>query len=387
MFALVILAVLGFAALGVDLSMIRLAQSQTQDVADAASQAAVLQLRRTGSTVDATQAATNVVARNKIVGGPGSLDTLEFGIWDDVSNSLTISAVSPNGARATVGYPVPAAMSKLWGYNTFPVTRTAISAGRTLHVILVIDITNSWSQANFANARAASVVFFDTLAASYGPDDRIGMSVFTGKYGVQHTPLQLMSAATAGSVRADWSILRTASKAGNFTAAGAGGCAVSANGVDNFANEPNGCYPNMWREYLDESGTDHTTGMVEAMTMFAGNPDPLAYRAMVILTDGNPNGVGAHVDRAAAGYNELRWAFHETGPSRNTAQVITDSATVANAADAVDINIWAVSFVANAVWMNAVAKGDGYYLQTNAANALVPIFEDIAESLPMAIVQ
>lgn len=37
--------------------------------------------------------------------------------------------------------------------------------------------------------------------------------------------------------------------------------------------------------------------------------------------------------------------------------------------------------------MPAMVNGDGYYELTTSASALVPIFEDIANSMPLAIVQ
>jgi hypothetical protein len=37
--------------------------------------------------------------------------------------------------------------------------------------------------------------------------------------------------------------------------------------------------------------------------------------------------------------------------------------------------------------MTGVVQGDGYYVKTSSASALVPIFQDIAESLPVALVK
>ena len=61
----------------------RLAVSQAQDVADAASQAAMLGLRRTGSTAQATTMAQQVVSLNKVAGKTATMNAINFGIWDD----------------------------------------------------------------------------------------------------------------------------------------------------------------------------------------------------------------------------------------------------------------------------------------------------------------
>jgi hypothetical protein len=37
--------------------------------------------------------------------------------------------------------------------------------------------------------------------------------------------------------------------------------------------------------------------------------------------------------------------------------------------------------------MNSVDQGDGYFIQTSSSSALIDIFDDIAQSLPVAIVE
>jgi hypothetical protein len=55
--------------------------------------------------------------------------------------------------------------------------------------------------------------------------------------------------------------------------------------------------------------------------------------------------------------------------------------------DELEVHTWAVSFVANATWLDSVAQGDGYYVKTSSSSALTSIFDDVAESLPVAIVE
>ena len=180
-----------------------------------------------------------------------------------------------------------------------------------------------------------------------------------------------------------------------------------------------GCYPNMWREYLDEGGTDHTVGVEMAATMLKEQVDQGAYRAMVILTDGQPNTTGASTQRSTAGraagsaqaaiddnnwngdlaYVDPRWkpagsnppgtiGRYYMGPTRSTAQVQTQTAArTAQLYSQDGVNTWIISFVQGGSWMDNVDQGDGYYLNTNSSSALIDIFNDIAESLPVAIVE
>lgn len=301
--------------------------------------------------------------------------------------------------------------------------RRFMASARPLQVVLVLDITNSWTQANFAEQRAAAVGFLDVLIANAGPDDLVGMVVATGRYGVEHTPMVPIVDAVGLGVRDDWEELRTASKAGIQQPNG--NCAVfpynnsrypagapyptnefglSSNTLNNsswpmntFSSveflpqaprttqteaDEDGCYPNMWREYLDESGTDQANGIAMATTMFRENADPFAYKAMVLMTDGQPNGTGAHAQRDAAGYVDTRWRSVR-GPSRTTNDVIVDTQRfAARAWDRYQISTWMVSFVDTAPWFAGVAQGDGTFMTTTNATDLPLIYEDIARSLP-----
>lgn len=388
LFGVMIVTILGFGALAVDVSWVRLAQSQAQDVADAASQAALIQLKRTGSADAALHAAEEVVARNTVAGHPATLQEFELGTWND--GDFTVSAVNRNAVRAQVGRTMDMLLAPLFGWFVSDVRAEAISANRTLHVVLAVDITNSWCQQDFEKARAAAVRFLEVIGGAHGPHDLVGMTVFTGRFGVEHTPMRLISDALFDGTYEDWANLRTASKAGtmkaSFGACGSdNGCTLlTGTNQNNFAMAD--CYPNMWREFRDESGTDHAVGLDMARQMFQTAYDPAAYRALIVLTDGNPNTVGAHTQRGA--YQETRWNYIKTPKARSSEVVKSDSQLLAREMHEQDeVDIWAVSFVADAYWMEDVAQGSGYYVRTHDADALVPIFEDIAESLPLAIVR
>lgn len=406
LFGFSIIVLLGFGALAIDVGYIRLAQMQTQDIADAASQAALYRLRRTGDLDDARAAAASIARENKVVGTAPDLDLVQFGSWDQNAAVKVFDpdASRPNAVRAVVsrkdGNAVNMFLGRLFGVDTADITREATSSARSLHVILVMDITGSWHNSNkqrdFRNARDAALAFLDTLESGYGEYDKVGMTIFTGRYAWEYTPLTLIGdEATSGTARTAWMKLNVASKGGTgkafpeVCAVKTGGSGSSAN-ANKFTSPTGGCYPAMPREYTDEPGTDHTTGITLARTMFTEETDPTAFRAMVILTDGAPNGIlSAHGKyRTELGYTETRWREY-LGPRPHTdTQVKTQSNTLTQQMyDELGVNTWVVSFRDNNSFMHTMPKGIGYYSNTNESDALIPIFEGIANSLPMAIVQ
>lgn len=383
---------MAFGALAIDAAYLRLAQAQAQDVADAASVAALWALRESGDADAAEVAADRVVALNPVVGRPAELASLVFGDWDSSDQTFTEDGDSPNAASATLqrsgAGAVQLFLARLFGRDSADVAAAATSASRNLQVVLVMDITNSWTRPNFYNARAAAVAFYDVLAAAHGPFDEIGMVVFTGRYAWEFTPLTLLD--DPGGIRADWAAMETASKAG-VPKSNPNGCQVhGGSNTNNFASPAGGCFPNMPREYLDEPGTDHTTGLQMARQMFEAADDAGAYRVMVVLTDGYPNGLsGSNFKaRGLAGYTETRWDEYVGPIPRTNLQITSGSVALAEEMwEELEVHTWVVSFVASGAFMEDMAQGDGYYTVTNSSTALVGIFTEIANSLPLAVVQ
>jgi hypothetical protein len=408
-----IMVILGFGALAIDISYVRFAQAQAQDIADAASQAGLYTIRTTSSEAAATQAINDVVSLNQIVGSVPTVESIEYGIWDYSTDppTFTVSAVQPNAVRVTVGRvddnAVPFFFGNLFGFESANVSGTATSATRALHVILVMDITGSWhghngSQTDFLNARAAAIAFLDVLELSYGPDDKFGMSIFTGRYAWEYSPMTLVSDEVgSGAERAKWELLNVASKSTLTAPVSPGLCPNdSSNNFGTGAYIVGGCFPDMPREYQDESGTDHTTGMSLAELMFEEQPDQSAFRAMVVLTDGVPNGLGAHNQRAAAGYTEARWREYQGVVPHNTDDIRTESKALTETLyDDLGVNTWTVAFVKGEPdgnpafdaddFLEEMPTGIGYFTWVDAGSSgdLPAIFEDIAKSLPQVLVQ
>lgn len=399
LFALAIVVVFGFGALAADVSYMRMAQSQVQDIADAASQSAAIIMKRTGDIAQATSVAQQVVARNRVAGQSPKLESITVGLWSQSAGQSTgtfdPSASNPNGVRVTVSRKDSRAISFLlatiFGYQKFGVSATSTSASRNVHVVLSMDITNSWNPNNFQYARTAAVSFLDVMKSNAGPYDKIGMNVFTGRYSWEFTRMTpLRDSASIATIRTAWAGMKTASKAGNGTN-WPSTCILNVSpNENNFSSPAGGCYPNMPREYRDEPGTDHTAGLEMASTMFDGDPDPSAERFLLMLTDGIPNGTASTQGqtRAAQGYVESRWREYRAPIPHSTAQIESESVAIAREMWADQrVHIYVISFVQDGAFMHDMPQGQGTYTLTSTASNLVPLFVSIANSLPMAIVE
>ena len=418
MLAVAIIAVLGFGALAIDVAYMRYAQAQAQDVADAASQAALIVLRQTGSTAEATAAAQAAIDANSVAGEAPDLVEIDFGNWDDSDPNpafLTGGAAAPNAVRVTVGREsanaVPYQLARIFGKTTFGVRGTAVSATRSFQIVIVLDITGSWHEGPFANARAAVLVALDMLTESASGVDEVGMTIFTNRYAWEYTPFtQISIPANADAVRDDWEVLNIASKA----PLGMPSNANPYDGVDcknpntaasydnDFTTPAGGCYPLMPREYKDEPGTDHSTGMGLAKQMFEERSSTAVYRAMIVVTDGIPNGLGATSGqtRAAQGFVEDRWREYLGPVPRTTQEIRNQSISQAQALwNQLQVNTWIVSLVQYDAQMMqdvpeggsgqgpGVPQGDGYWVVTNNSAELAEILAQIISEMPLAIVE
>lgn len=399
LFAVALMAVLGFGALALDVGWMFAARAQAQDIADGASQAAMIVLRQTGNTARAAEAAEAVVAANAVAGEAPALLSLTFGTWDDTLADPYFSAggARPNAVQARVGRvgggAVPFLLARVFGYDVFDVAATAVSASRSVQVAIVLDITGSWGEADFAQGRAAVLLALDLLAASATDADQLGMTIFTNRYAWAYTPfVQIADPDVAAAVRADWSLLNLASKAGvDADPLDGANCAVHAGALrDNFTNPPGGCYPPMPREYADEPGTDHSTGIALAQALFEETTGGANYRAMIVVTDGRPNALGADsgATREAQGHVEDRWRQYTGDVPRSQAEIRAAAIASTEALwEGLRVHTWVVSLVADDPMMPQMVRGDGSYTRTDDARHLSGILAHIISGLPLAIVQ
>lgn len=413
---------LGFAAIAVDWGRVVLANAEAQHVADSAAEAAIMALKSTGSETEAQQVAERIVAMNPIGGGVGTITAFDVGEWDN--SARTWDSTGSNGVRIEVGRVgangIDLPLSGYFGWESADVRRGATAATQNLQVVLVMDVTGSWDQDNFYKARTAAVTFLDRIHAVHGSDDIIGMVTFFQRFGYEYTPFTNVEASASDNalVRDKWAALNISSLAGEYQSAWASqtskhyACKVfgnKSNGAipwsywctsgtgcyqpskrDNFTTPSGGCFPNLPRYYSDEGGTDHTTGMSMAQTMFSERPDPIAYRAMVVLTDGEPVAYGSTSGsvRLSKGYSETRWREYKRTSAHTQAQIEADTVSLAESMyTAQNVNTWFISFVSYGAFMEDASKGDGYFKLTTDANDIIPVFDRIARSLPVAVVE
>ncbi len=415
MLAVVIIVILGFGALSIDVAYMRYAQAQCQDVADAASQAALIVLRQTGSEAQATAAAEKIITVNEVAGAPPSVVNIQFGNWDDTlaDPSFTMGGGgAPNAVSVTVARnqdnasSVPFLLARIFGQDTFDVQASAVSATRSFQIILVLDITGSWHEDKFADARDAVLQALDMAADSASGVDEVGMTIFTNRYAWEYTPFtQISVGGNAAAVRADWEKLNIASKGGTDVDHYDGvQCALKPSSSRNdFTNPDGGCYPDMPREYTDESGTDHSTGILQAKQMYEAAASGAAYRAMIIITDGKPNDLGAASGnaRAAEGYVEARWPEYQGPVPRSKTDIRNESiAATQDLWTNMQVNTWMVSLVQRDAAMmpgqegvpveglgSGVPQGDGYWRLAAQSSELATIISQIISEMPLAIVE
>lgn len=415
MLAIVVIVLLGFGALSVDVAYMRYAQAQCQDVADAASQAALIALRQTGSEARSREAAEQIIALNEVAGAPPSVVDIVFGHWDDTAADPTFTtggSSAPNAVRVTVARDednasaIPFLLARIFGQDTFNVQATAVSATRSFQIVLVLDITGSWHENKFADARDAVLQALDMAADSASGVDEIGMTIFTNRYAWEYTPFtQISVGGNAAAVRADWEKLNIASKGGTDVDHYDGiDCALKPRSSRNdFTDPEGGCYPDMPREYTDEPGTDHSTGILLAKQMFEEAASGAVYRAMIIITDGKPNDLGAASGtlRAADGYVETRWREYVGPVPRSKADIRRESiAATQDLWNSMQVNTWMVSLVQrDSVMMPGeegvpveglgpgVPQGDGYWRLADHSSELATIIGQIISEMPLAIVE
>ena len=492
--ALSMTAILGFAAMSVDVSLMRLAQGHAQAVSDAAALSALQVFHDTADQNAASDAADAVTTLNPIVGVPGQISTLQFGRWDPegVGDKFTVDPLNINAVRVSLNRTdVDLMFGKFFGALNFDVTAGSTTAAQTLQVILVTDITASWDSHDFNYVREASVNFLDYLYANHGPNDSVGHVLFFQQFGFIWTEMTNVDTAIADPnlVHKQWEGLSTGNTAGKFMPAwrdpaafgikhrdcigfntvakntnkdAASACPALCKtnpgltqcetcfGNDTAAQKPscqsNQSYPlNNYRApaasidytymptlqdnfncgidtngdglanafdcqcagpdttgfngvphyFSDEGGTDQWTGLKAVEIMLSeledtSNPnyDAVAYKAVVILTDGQPVGYNAaNAKRAASGIVEP-WRSFAKGSNHTKPQIEADMQSLAATLhDTYGVNIWFVSFVEDHPYFVNVAQGDGWYEVANDAADLTDIYDKIAKSLPQTIVE
>jgi Flp pilus assembly protein TadG len=195
-FCLVIL--LGFAAVGFDLSYVRLGRLQMENATDAAAHAAMVVLRATGVPDTAQQAAVDIAHLNEVLGQPMKLNKSDvvFGAYNFTTKAFSAGTQPYNGVRVTsqrfssdsgnglINLTFGAAL----GYTEADVTQSVTGAFINRYFQVELDVTDSYL-CNVDDSATAAVDLLNYLApTSYSlglgkgtPGDWIGLDVFTGE--------------------------------------------------------------------------------------------------------------------------------------------------------------------------------------------------------------
>lgn len=197
------LAVLGTAALTVDVGTLILAKQQLQDAADAAALAGVSSLQMELDSELARSAALTAAAANKALGTPVTLDRnvdVEVGAWDAETRTIIpfdessgtpsvpdgVVAVRARARRTTDAPdgPVPTFFAKALGFGSWDAASEA-TAGLTVsqrerppvEAVIIQDQSGSFED-EFPYAKQADRQFVDFMGQCYTEGDKTGLVGF-----------------------------------------------------------------------------------------------------------------------------------------------------------------------------------------------------------------
>jgi hypothetical protein len=391
---------LGLGAFAIDIPYRLMSQGQAQGVADAAAHAALVALRRGADESTATAAAQSVVAANGVAGvAPDVLD-IQFGAWDDTQAVPVFSegGSHPNAVSMQVGRTDGSAVdylfAKIIGYTTFDVSCTAVAASRSAQVAFVLDVSPSWTQADFAAARAGLLDALDRLSASASPGDVVSLTVYNSRYAWTVSPwTSLADAMDVSTMRAQWAGLNVASRAGvDADAADTTECTYNTGGSQDDFTDPvvGGCYPTMPRAYVDEAGADPSVGLRNAEALYGSSSAVSRFRSVVLITGHNPAAVpsDAGTQRAADSYSEARWPEFAGDADHSLDAIRTDSvASAGRLWSSWSAHTWVVALNADDAMFASTAQGDGYAVQSSNASDASRILREIVAELPIAVVE
>jgi len=369
--------VLGFAALGVDVTFMQLTKLQAQYAADSAAHAAFVRYRATGDQAQGVAAAEYMLSQNLVAGAPADLKYVHYGKWYGglfVDDQIEINAAKVRVQRVNED-AVPLFFAGFLGYPTISVETASVTAGRPRQIMLVQDITGSFRD-DIDNARVADLALLDYLLSYPYPEDMIGMTTFVG--GVEATawsPLQY-TADLGESIYTHWQELDW--------------CNCHEDALQAYYGGPGGwctgslCPVPSWYEYCLVYGAGHNQrpgvvdcwsvgintapgpGIDQAVDELVAAGDDRAFQAIILVSDGLPC-CGA-----------------DTGPREAAAVAAADRAW------ANGIHVWSVAFNGGGgdfAFLQSLTRGMGRAYETPNSEELQAIMLEIAASIPVLTVQ
>jgi Putative Flp pilus-assembly TadE/G-like len=381
--AICLVALMGFAALGLDLAYVRYAKLQLQNATDAASHAATVRLRATNDLSQARSAAESVAAQNNVWGKPFVLQDQDFtfGGWDfytgtfSTTNVPTPNAVQVNGTRSALAGAngaVGLTFGRALGMSSVNLSDVDTTAYQIRSIVIAQDITGTiWS--NVDPAWQADVAMLDALNAYHFPTDRIGMQLFTGA-ATQFTALTYLNTGYA-TVRAQWQgdgkLYDDATKTSGITL------------CDNLDVNPNDnvAFSHTWMPHCSAGGdgTNQGAAIQSSAAQLLAQSRPYETRVIVMITDGIPECCTVS-------------GIHKTCSQTDACAVAraADGITQADAAAASDISIFTIQLgadVPGAAYNASLVRGIGVAYATPDGSNLASILTTIAGKIPIAMVK
>jgi Flp pilus assembly protein TadG len=439
--AILLTLVMGFAALGFDLSYVRLARFEMKNATDAAAHAAMMVMRETNKdALQAKAAAISIAAKNTVLGHPVTLDDSDivFGIWDYDTSAFTPGSTPYNAVQITGRKSDPSAAAgtlnttfarvpgkgvggPTMGVGAVDITQVSTSAFRARSMMFEMDVTGSFLTASCAidNAIAADVAFLDAMYNSANAKDKIGLDVFVGSAS-PFTPLQNLQTNYA-AMRADWFGDGTSALLSAHTT-GLGVCTQSGvratgnypcpGGAGKWPNQDNlkagFPMPSCWAadaRYAPPTttvnvfgGTNIGSGIASGIAALTATAKTYEVRAIVAFTDGGPlccesQGGGALCPQpgpCCADATSGGCVDHGTGACACSAAVKQYGIDQADAAAALGIDVYVLAFGGYAPWINyarQLPRGRGFTLDTADRTQLDAKLTQIANAIPVALVK
>lgn len=417
MFAASITVVLGFGALAIDLSYLRNSRMELRNAVDAASHAAMIEYRRSASEGLARAVAKQVAAENKVAGHTLTLQDADvtFGVWDFDTSSFgtsggfinAVQVVATRDADATDG-PIQFFLAPVLGIDSGAATADATSAFRFREMMLILDTTGSFRK-DIDNGRDAIIGFLDRVYLNHLPQDTIGLITFAQEANL-FSSLQSLEVNYA-TLRASWygdgdRTNRNCPSPCTYrgAATGLGICFKDQDGdgvanstipvyerpvfsqryVDASGTENLNCYDGSYFPAPDrQEGTDHSVGLEAAIDHLEDYGLPGNLKVIVMVTDGkvqckqpdDATSAACVTARTEQAYAQAQRAA-EAGMS--TFVVMYCSTT--------DCNDPIVRARYEA-YSEALVTGTGRAYFTNVGTELDDILAQIADSLPIVIVE
>ena len=307
--ALLLVVLLGFAALAIDLSYLRLARLQAQNAADAGAHAALTEFRLTRSEDAARARAAQFVNLNYIAGDRALVEPetdVIFGGWDFPSHSFNPDADYVNAVEVTVrreadapGGSVPLMLARIFGATEADARSNGSSVGalRSREIFIVQDVTSSFRD-EIGQGRAADLTLLDFINENGFPGDRIGMVTFVGAAEVW-TDLQRVE-PNYSSIRSQWSTLDWCNR--NYWPF------TTPAWSEYYHDAPQmiSCNEGTTGAWYSDSGTSQGHGLALAIDQLVDDEttEQTALKTIVLISDGKPQCVpeGTSCDDEVAAY-------------------------------------------------------------------------------------